>query len=178
MKKFFILSIAFIIGFSSCQKENSEDNTDTNYHVSFKADGISKSFTEFTGAHFDTTSGFVTLTVLGSASQTNNSNYFGFYLNNDSGAALIVPGEYKDVFTNFTLLSTYNINAFPYEAGQSVAEEAADNNITIANHFKVNITSMNKETVKGTFSGDFYESLNIRGKKITITDGDFYVKVQ
>ena len=180
MKNFLLIAITIIIGLSSCQKEArlSSGNDATKYHLTFKADGNSKSYTNVLLAHLDTSAGYITLTVTGADSLTSANNYFGFYLDNYSGGSPITAGEYKDVFTNFTLLSNYTVNALSYIAGQTIAEEAANNNIAIANHFKVNITSLDKEAVKGNFSGDFYEPLNFNGRKVTITDGSFYVKLQ
>ena len=37
--------------------------------------------------------------------------------------------------------------------------------VTISNHFKVTITAINSETIKGTFSRDFYEDGDPRAAK-------------
>ena len=78
------------------------------------------------------------------------------------------------------MLSTFQnvANGNEYESGQTVADDAATNNSTIANHFKVNITSIDGKTAKGTFSGDFYQDGDVTRNKISITNGEFYVKFQ
>ena len=172
MKK--LLAILIVISFYSCKKDNSSN---TNYHFSFTADGVNKTFNSFNWAHFDTTGGYIELTILGANGPTSTDNYLGVYLNNDSGQQPIKAGQYFDTDNKTTLLSTYAVNNVESESGQSMAIEASNYNVPITNHFKLNITSMDKTTVKGTFSGDYYQDGDVRnGKKITITNGDFYVK--
>jgi hypothetical protein len=174
MKKLFIAIVLFSILFVSCKKGN-----DTNYHVTFTADGVNKSFTGHTFGHFETVGGFTTLSIVGATSSTSFDNYMGIYLDNSTGQGTIVAGQYDDTFTNFSLLSTYSINAVDHEAGQSVAADAVTYGVTIPNHFRVIITSMDDETIRGTFSGDFYKDGNVQtGTKISVTNGDFYVKLQ
>ena len=87
-----------------------------------------------------------------------------------------MPGQYTDAMTDYTLLSNCTVNGVEHDAGQTVASEAVINNITITNHFKVNITSITSTTISGTFSGDFYQDGDVvNGTKLTITNGDFFV---
>src|SRR5436305_3607459 len=100
----------------------------------------------------------------------------GVYLNNYPGFMKLTTGLYNDSATNYTLLTTYAVNAKESSAGQTTYQEAAANNITITNPFKVNITSWDKNSIRGTFSGDYYSDTTIKAaKKMTITNGDFYV---
>jgi hypothetical protein len=174
MKKLSFIAIACLLLFGSCQKENGQDN---NYHVSFTVDGVNKKYTGYVFAHLDTISGYVELSTGGADSPVSFDNYIGFYINNSPGNSNITSGQYEDNSAGFTVLSTYAVNSVEYEAGQSVAEDAVFYNVTIPNHFKVIITSMDKKTMRGTFSGDYYKNGDVRnGPKVSITNGDFYLK--
>lgn len=175
MKRFSVAVVFLLVLLSSCKKNNSDED----YHVSFTVDGVSKTYTGHVLAHADTTSGFITLTILGTNSPSSFDDYIGIYLDNSPGGADINIGQYEDNSATFTLLTTYALNGTDYEAGQSVAEEAVFYNVTIPNHFKVNISSMDGKTAKGTFSGNYYPDGDVQsGTKLNITNGDFYVKFQ
>lgn len=176
MKKISFAVIVLLVLFASCSKEESAKN----YHVSFSVDGVNKTYTGFVAAHIDTFGTDLELTILGTNSVTSGDDYFGIYINNYPGGGKISAGEYKDNSANFTVLSTFHnpIDNVEYESGQSMAEEAVYYGIPIANHFKVNITSLDGKTAKGTFSGDYFYDGDVNDKKISITNGDFYVKFQ
>jgi hypothetical protein len=179
MKKLIGFALLTVIILVSCAKEKGrqQGQQDNNYHFNFTVNGTKKSFTGYIAAHTDTTNGFVELMILGAPAVTSYDNYLGLYLSNDPAKGNIGTGQYLDNSTNYTLLTTYEISAVPYEAGQSVAEDAVTDNVTIANHFKLNITSMDKNTIRGTFSGDYFQDGSAKnGTKLSITDGDFYVK--
>jgi len=178
MKKLIGLALIVTTLLVSCEKEkDNQRQQDDNFHFTYKANGTQKAYTGYIGAHLDTTNGFVELTVLGAPAATSFDNYLGFYLSNDDGKGSIGTGQFLDTQTNYTLLSTYAVSAVEYEAGQSVAMDAVTDNVTITNHFKVNITSMDKTTIRGTFSGDYFVDGSAKnGAKLTITDGDFYLK--
>ena len=175
MKRIAILGIITLFVFVSCKKSG----TDTNYHVSITVDGVTKTYTGYVRAGLDTTAGYKTLTVIGADSSTAFNNYFGFYLDNSgNNSSPITAGQYDDTSTDFILLANFTKNAVEYEAGQSVAEDAAVASITI-NHFKVTITSMSNGTIRGTFSGDFFEDGDVQsGTKLSITNGEFYLILQ
>lgn len=176
MKIHSIIAILALTILFSCQKNTSSES---NYHVSFTVDGKAVNYTGYVGATFDTASGYIDLTALGANSSTSYDNYFGFYLDNYSGAKSITTGQYVDASTDFTLLGNYTIGGVEYDAGQTVATDAITNNVTIANHFKVNITSLDRNTIKGTFSGDFFKNGDMSNiSKVSITNGDFYLKLQ
>jgi len=175
MKKLSVITILFLLIFESCKKDDSEGN----YHVSFTVDGVNKTYTGHVLAHTDTTAGYTTLTILGATSSFSFDDYLGIYLDNYPGGVNITPGQYEDNFTNFTLLTTYTNNSMEYEAGQTMADNAVAYNVTIAHHFKLNIISMDNNTIKGTFSGDYFQDGDVQsGTRLNITNGDFYVKFQ
>lgn len=175
MKTLTIIGAAVLLFFTACKKNGSSGST---YSVSFTFNGVNKTFTGYVGAKFGTLTGYITLTVLGSDSSTSVNNNFGFYLDNYTGGSPIVAGQYQDTDTTYTLLTNYTSNGVTYDAGQTVAAAAVTNNVPITNHFKVNITSLTNTTIRGNFSGDYYQAGNVQaGAKVTITNGSFYVLI-
>lgn len=177
MKKIALIAACVLILFSSCKKESSGSNS---YHVSFTVDGVNKSYTGYAIVHIDSAAGDIELTILGGKTAASYDDYFGIYINNYPGGGKIPAGEYHDNSTAFTVLSTFQNGATgkEYESGQTVNDDATSHNVAIVNHFKANITSMDGKTAKGTFSGDYYQDGDIQSSKISITNGDFYVKFQ
>src|SRR5258706_6787626 len=176
MKIISVGALVLPVVFGSCSKEHGSDE---NYHVSFAVDGVSKTYTAHVLAHRDTTAGYFSITILATNSATSFDNYMGIYLDNSPGHGNFIAGQYADNSTTFTVLTNYTNNSIEYDAGQSVADDAATYNVTIAHHLKVVITSIDKNTVRGTFSGDHYKDGDVRGTtKLNITNGDFYANVQ
>ncbi len=85
-------------------------------------------------------------------------------------------GLYADYIPYPTIASPANI----YMAGHGVYIDGVQKGIQLSHHFTVTITSISDGTIKGTFSGDFYQyDTDITQAKImNITDGDFYLKIQ
>lgn len=176
MKKLTLIALVFAIIFSSCSKGHGNDD---NFHVNFTLDGVNKSYTGHVVAHRDTTSGFYELTIIGATTATSFDDYMGIYINNDPSHANFALGNYPDNSTTFTVLTTHNKNGIEYEAGQSVAQDAVTYGVSIAHHFKVTITSIDNTTIRGTFSGDYYQGGDVQGtSKLNVTNGDFYAKFQ
>lgn len=174
MKKTLLAAALFATIFAGCKKDNDED-----FHVSFSVNGTNKSYTGHVFAHKESVSGFTTLVINGSSSATSYDDYLGIYLDNYPAGASFATGEYNDAGTTYSLLTTYENSGSEYEAGQSTAEDAVTYGVTITNHFKINITQLNAETIRGTFSGDYYPGGNVRAAgKIAITNGEFYAKFQ
>jgi hypothetical protein len=175
MRKFIFYALVIVTLFNSCSRGN---NNDGDYYFRFKVNGVERSFTGFVVEHHGVpVAPYVEHEIIGGNSQaTLNDNNMGFYWNNDPGLGSLTTGVYHDLGTTYTLLAAYYINGISYEAGQSMAENAATHSITI-NHFSVNITSMSSSTMRGTFSGDFFQDGDVvSGTKLTITEGEFYVK--
>ena len=175
MKKTFLILLLPAILFLSCSKES-----DDNYHVSFTVNGVAKTYTGYPVAHLqDLGGGDFELMILGATTANSYDDYLGIYINNSPGGGTIQAGQYTDNMPNRVLLSTYGKGTSTWEAGHTVAEQAVFYNIPIANHFTVNITELNTSGVaRGTFSGDYYPDGDVHGTKISITNGEFYVKFQ
>jgi hypothetical protein len=175
MKKFSIFPALLLLLLVSCKKDGQDDN----YYVRFSADGISKNYTGYVFAHEEIISGYTTLAVNGATTPTSFDDYMGFYIDNFPTAAPFTPGIYLDNSPDYSLLSTYEVNGISYESGETVAEEAITNGVTLTNHFRLNITERTATTIRGTFSGDYYVEANVQsGNKITVTNGEFYAKFQ
>ena len=91
----------------------------------------------------------------------------------------VVAGNYTTGGRDFELYAVYldEITHIAYVAGLSLAARAKSEGVIINNPFKVTVTELKKFTVRGTFSGDFYEEGDPRGRMVKITDGDFYLKM-
>jgi hypothetical protein len=179
MRKLPALFLLALVTLVSCQKETSGRPTSDDFYVSFFANGVKKTYTTFAAAHRDSENGHATLKIVGNSSLTTFTDVMGFYIGNYQGSADIAAGEYEDISPNFLLLSTYENGGKTYEAGETLALEAISSGATIANHLKLKITSINNETARGTFSGDYYTDADAKnGTKLSITGGEFYVKIQ
>lgn len=175
MKKLLLFSVVLSLVITSCKKDKGNDD----YYFRFTVDGTAKAYSGFIAAHLDSSAGYVELTLLGANSQTSFDDNMGIYINDFPAQKEIKPGVYPDNSSDFTVLTTYTNSNVDYEAGQSVAEEGVLWNVPITNHFKVTITTLSKESVSGTFSGDYYEDGDVRtGTKLVITNGAFHLKFQ
>jgi hypothetical protein len=174
MKKLSLVVSLFAIIFSSCSKQH---GTDENFHFNFTENGVNKSYTGNVLAHRDTVGNYYSITILGSTTATSLNDYMGIYMDNDPVHGSFSAGEYTDNSPSFSVVTTYNKNGIEYKAGQSVAIDGVYYGIPIAHHFKVTITSINSNTIRGTFSGDFYKDGNVQSTdKLNITNGDFYAQ--
>jgi len=174
---FLLLIVAFI--FSSCSKG---DDGGT-YHITCNVDGAATSFNTAALAHIDVDPSGPGRDIIihGLTGPSATAGTFGFALNNVPGYDSIKAGVYPDTQTMYEVLASYSGNASSpddYEAGTSNYQEAVRAGVTLTNHFTVTITSLTAQTVRGTFSGDFYFNGDVKGAKKSITNGDFYVKLQ
>jgi hypothetical protein len=168
----FIILALFLV---SCSKEKS-GNT---YYFNFKANGQTVKFTGYIAAGWGVDNGFKTLTILGAPNASASNDYLGLYLANYPGNNEITTGMYRDTAHQYLFLSTYAQDGIDYESGQTLADEAETNSITLANPLKLTISSLTSNSVQGTFEGDYYVDADpVNGQKVTITEGKFNVKIQ
>ena len=181
MKKLTLLALLISILFVSCSKDQPEtEETQNNYYVRFKKNGTIVNYTGIVIAHRDTINGYVELKINGAHSiAAVPYEYMGIYINNFPGNANIGTGLYVDNSTSYTLLTTHIFGGISYEAGESLAQSAAQHNMPLAKPFKVTITQINGSTVKGSFEGDYYEDADVTtGNMVQVTEGSFYAKFQ
>jgi len=167
------------LALNSCSKSDDGGN----YHITCTIDGAATSFNTAALAHIDVDPSGPgrDIIVHGLTGAGTTAGTFGFALTNLPGYDSIKAGVYPDTQTKYEVLASYSGNASladDYEAGTSTYQEAIRAGNTIANHFTVTITSFTAQTVRGTFSGDFYFNGDAKGPKKSITNGDFYVKLQ
>jgi hypothetical protein len=164
--------------FYSCKKEGSA--APEAFHVTCSIDGKAMSFNGFSFAHIETQLGQKAITINGATGLTADAASIGFVITNAPSGNPITTGTYRDTATKYELLASYapNVSGIDYVAGTSFYTEAKNAGVTLTNHFTVTISSWTAETVKGTFSGDFYYDGVPTGVKKTITNGDFFVKIQ
>jgi hypothetical protein len=172
-----LLIFAFIL--SSCSKG---DDGGT-YHITCKIDGVATSFNTAALAHIDVDPSGPGRDIIihGLTGGSAIAGTFGFALTNVPGYDSIKAGVYPDTQTKYEVLASYSGNVSSpddYEAGTSNYQEAVRAGVVLTNHFTLTITSLNAQAVSGTFNGDFYFNGDVKGAKKSITNGDFYVKLQ
>lgn len=177
---FLILTLTFLE--FSCNKDNSVPSS---YHLTCTVNGLNLNFSVKCLAHITYYNGKKQLTIVGYNNLSDSSSTVGFTVLNDVSTDSLTTGVYMDTSTLFSVLASYELNIAAYNttnyvAGTTLYQEAVQEGFTPGNHFSAVITSWTSNTVRGTFSGDFYHDeipLNQTNKK-TITRGDFYVKIQ
>ena len=175
MKNIIVLFLVAVMLSAGCSKDKDEST----YYVTFMVDGVKKSFTNYTFGHFETTGGFTELSMLGANSSTADDNYAGIYINNYPGLLPITTGVYEDSSIDFTVLATYAIDDVEYEGGQTVSDNVIQYNIPGHQRFTVIITEITQTSIRGTFSGDYYEGGDVQtGTKLRITNGEFNVQIR
>jgi hypothetical protein len=167
----FICTVLFI--FSACKKSD----TNSAYELKCTIDGVVRTFNVQSIAGRPSANGLQAITVGGMA-KAGNEESFGFIIINDPSKKPIVTGTYQDNTTEFEILANHSMgqNGPDYLAGTEVRKEFNMAGATIQNPFKVTITSMTNESIRGTFSGDFYLEGQPGQTKRTISNGVFNLK--
>lgn len=186
VQPFAILKLFLCLLFSSCvilscKKEQSGNNTNDAYYVTCTIDGKAMKFNGYLFCHYEWSGGYKSVTINGATDLSSTAAYVGFVITNIPGKDSINAATYTDASTKFEVLAAYSPNISSnsdYHAGTTVFNEAKLAGATIANHLTVKITSINNQTAKGTFSGDFYLDGDPTGTKKSITNGEFYVPVK
>lgn len=174
MKKVYFFYLAALGLFISCKKDKNDDPG--SYHISCKVDGAAKTFNS-TALAVRGTADAKGLAINGTSAMTETADAFAFVVSDIETE--VGTGTYTHDGTGYMLLGGYHDGPLntDYDAGTELSAEAAANDKTITNHFKVVITSIDNKTVKGTFSGDFYADGNLDGDKKTLTEGSFYLPI-
>jgi hypothetical protein len=171
----FILILCCI--FLSCSKDQSTNDT---YYLTCTIDGAPRTFNLLAGSRRESNATNTAVFVHGVESASSNTADYGFVITNVPSGDDIIAADYTDTSTDFEILTAYKPDqaSLGFDAGTTMLDEANMAGVTISNHFKVTITSINNETIKGTFSGDFYEDGDPHAAKKTISNGSFYLKFQ
>ena len=173
MKKLLIASLAIVIISLSCKKSGSSSGS---YSITASANDTAMTFNVNAMATEDSTGGITSLVIFGNVSSAANLQGISLDINNSPTHKPIVAGTYVE--TNTTDFVTAGV----YNPGSSTIVYGAGIEPNPTNPLTITITSIDKNTVKGTFSGDFYY-MNTQTAYIglpikTFTKGQFYVKIQ
>ena len=177
----FLFNLLFIsCVLTSCNKERSTNDNNEAFHVTCTVDVTPMTLNGYVFCHYEWSAGYKAVTINGATGLSSTAASVGFVITNVPGRDSINMGIYTDASTNFEVLASYapNISNIGYDAGTTVFNDAKLIGATITNHFVVKITSLNNQTARGTFSGDFYYDGDPSGAKKTITNGEFYVPVR
>jgi hypothetical protein len=135
-------------------------------------DGTSKSFNIAVVATRQSTGNTTVVDIVGVLSPITGES-MNLTITNSNNTP-IKAGVYTDTTAGFDLEAIYTANAsIIYNAGNAVNAAAKVSGATIANHFKLVITSIDSASVSGTFSGDFYLASIVPGTTKSVTSGDF-----
>ncbi|HLZ88790.1 MAG TPA: hypothetical protein VKQ52_16160 [Puia sp.] len=173
MKKLLVAAISLALLALACKKSGSSSSS---YYFTASMNDTAKTFNVNAMAMMDTLSGIVSLSLIGNVSSAANFEGMNLTINNSPSNKPIVAGTYTENSTDFAVAGVYNPGSttIVYGAGEF---PSPPNPLTIV------ITSIDKSSVKGTFSGDFYYTNTAvvgpvgPGKK-TFTKGQFYLKIQ
>lgn len=179
MKKVYLAIILICCFLVSCSKEESIVE-DTNYHLSCSIDGVAMTFNVNSGAVEINDNGNWLLGMGGINADSANAATLAIGVYATLPGIKVPAGSYTDNGTSFQLISTFSdvYNQVDYNAGQEMYDIAQDAGVTIVNHLQVQITELTDKTVRGKFSGDYYEESEIEGSIKKITNGDFYLLIQ
>lgn len=165
----FLIAVPGLLSISSCNKDK-EDST----VLKCKVDGVPIEFsTAF--AQVDNPAGGVAGLVINGQNTGNPPSTFVIAIS----TLPITEREYTDTESNVNTLASYNADGTTqYNAGTMVYQSTLREGVTMVNHLRVRLTELSNSSVRGQFSGDFYEDGDVLGTKVTITEGEFYAKVQ
>ncbi len=166
------LTVAFL-SFSSCNKDK---NNDPDYFVTCKINGVE---TEFNSSNYaevqyagTSPSGIL---INGAVDVGGTAGAFTITIT----SLPITEREYTDAESNQNIVAIYSQDASThFEAGTMVYQNTLRNGVTLVNHLRIRLTSITSAEVRGQFSGDFYQDGEALSPMKTITEGEFFVKVQ
>ncbi len=175
MKKILAFCIILAVCSFSCKKESKNED----FHITCKIDGESKSFNSvmLSGNLINNDKrGFV---ITGQSKLSAEADAFGVVIVDPENDKIVTTGTYTDGSSDYQVLATYhqNENNGDYEAGYEMYNNSVRYSIPIKNNFTITISSLDQNTARGTFSGDFFLDGNLEGNKRTITEGSFYVQL-
>jgi hypothetical protein len=161
-------SISFLIVFIlSCQKPNI--NIPSPYYINLTIDGVSKSFNGDAGAEVTIKDSVFNFTIYGHPDPYNGAEVLSMTIINRPGYRPLVPGTYSQLDSAFTIKGLYTPSN-----GLAAFNVGGDYPI-LPDPLKITISSLDSNTVRGSFSGTFY-ILRISEKKTL--KGEFYLSMK
>lgn len=166
MKKHYLLAIALFAVVAACKKDKQD-----NYYITATVDGKSMSFSSYADASKSNSTGSYQLSFTG-LSEAVNKPALVIWMDSYNPYAV---GLYTD--TTWPTILNVQIqenDTTIYSGGFSTARLTTDPNF---NHTIVNITHLENNAIRGTFSGTLYKSGDLTAEKRVVTNGNFYLKV-
>ena len=169
MKKLhlFLLSV-LVVAATSCKKDKADDSI----HLKCKVDGVEKTFNTSTTAGASTEDGQSILAVFGSSAASESAEHLILYISKTGSA--VTTGTYSVDGENYSVTGLYSTGT---SGGVSYVGGNEINTSEASKALKIVITQIDDKTVRGTFSGEFYEDGDDSNPKKTISEGSFYVNV-
>ncbi|MDP4150376.1 MAG: hypothetical protein Q8927_01290 [Bacteroidota bacterium] len=166
--------VSFIALLSACKKSSS-----ASYSFTANVGGTSTSFNQAAYAVVEAPLGQPVIIVQGVANGQAGKSLM-LSVSNSSNTNPIVKGHaYVDTDPDWNVEGIYSESGTSiFFAGNDLANAALNSGVTIAHHLTVTFTSIDSTSVKGTFSGDFFQGDDPHGKISSFTNGTFNVKIQ
>lgn len=162
-----VTAAAFL--FVSCKKEKTGgEPEETGNFITFKADGVKKSFNVDVQGGVHSEQGLNLLLMSGNQDTLSNA-FFLLSINQKSGP--ITAGTYVDAGSNnpdLSVTAMYATSDRPEVLIKAGAGNESDPKFTVV------ITSITESTIKGTFSGTFYEGGD-ENARVQVTEGKFSI---
>ncbi len=164
-----VTAAAFL--FVSCKKEKTgAQPEESGNFITFKADGVKKSFSVDVQGGVHSEQGMNLLMMYGNQDTLSNA-FFMISIYQKSGP--ITAGTYVDPGTDpGTNNPDLSVSAMYATSDRPEVLIKAGTGADSDPKFTVVITSVTESTIKGTFSGTFYESENV---KVQVTEGKFSI---
>jgi hypothetical protein len=173
MKKSALFAILLAFAAVSCKKSDSGSG----YHMTATIGGQAKNFNAtppIASSQISGGEGVLMITGVLNASTGESLNI----MLTQPDAKLFAAGTYTDDMDQVDMQVVYALGtAKQYYAGSLTASDATNQQITIKNHLKIVITSIDTKTVKGTISGDLFDGGDVTTTPTTMVNGDFYAQI-
>lgn len=176
MKKPLFFAALALGALLSCKKNSSGNNS---AHITATVDGKNKTFNFSAVASRVTAYNSTYYSISGFAGNSPTTETMQLSIIALTNGVALKPGTIVDTSTQYAITGIYSATLTePYEAGSQVyGNTIGSGEPPITNHFKVTVTALDSTSIRGTFSGDFYQYGSTDSTKKTVTNGDFFVKV-
>jgi hypothetical protein len=174
MKKSALFALLLAFAAVSCKKS---DSGSSGYHMTATIAGQAKNFNQTPPIATNQISGAEGVLTITGILNASTGETFMIMLTNTDGK-LFTAGTYTDDMDQVDMQAVYTVGvAKQYYAGSAMASEAITEQVTIKNHLKIVISSIDTKTVKGTISGDMFDGGAVTGTPTPMVNGDFYAQI-